>query len=191
MSYEQPSGSESGRNWTRRPDPDPQHSDAAEDIAGFMEQMKGSGTEALNTVKKEARRAATDQKEAGAKRLSAVARAIERAAGELDNEMPAAAKYARRTAAQVDDLSQSLSERSFEDIAGALARFARKQPAMVLGAGALAGFALTRLLKGAASRRDEEHRHRTSSSSGSMPRREPSEPTATHEAPALQPAGEP
>lgn len=191
MSYEQPSGSESGKNWTRRPGSDQTHSGAAEDIAGFMEQMKGSGTEALKAVGREAQQAAADQKEAGAKRLSAVARAIERAAAELDSEMPATAKYVRRTAAQVDDLSHSLSERSFDDIADAFARFARKQPAMVLGAGVLAGFALTRFLRGVASSHREEDMHPTSSSFRSKPPHEPSEPSHTHEAPTLQPAGEP
>lgn len=122
-----------------------------EDIADFAARVQSAGGEAAESLKDHARQTANEQKDAGARMVRQVARAIERAADELGESMPRTAQYVRGTAKQVGELSHSLSGRSVEDLANAFTHLARTRPGMVLGAGALAGFALTRFLKSASS----------------------------------------
>jgi hypothetical protein len=153
-----------------------------EDLSDLAGRVHAAGSDAAESFKEHARQAANEQKDAGARLVRQFARAIERAADELDDGMPRAAQYVRGTAKQVDDLSASLSGRSVEDLAHAFTKLARARPGMVLGAGAIAGFALTRFLKSAGA-------HHDAPSHGGYAR-EPSSVQSRHDGPSLQPNGD-
>jgi hypothetical protein len=139
----------SGDNGHRGNQTDSVTKKARDDMDQLVSGVKQSAREAAASVRDKAEQEANRRKDDGAERLHLVARAAERAAEELDQRMPLAAKYVRRTAKQVEDFSESLAQRSFEDIAREFSSLARARPGLVLGAGALAGFALTRFLKNA------------------------------------------
>lgn len=122
-----------------------------EDVAGFAEDLQATGAEAGENLKRRAENMAEEKKAAGGRQMKGIARAIERAGEELEGEMPGAARYVKQAAGQVESLSESLQNRSVEELASAFSNFARTRPTALLGASVLAGFALTRLIKASAS----------------------------------------
>ena len=73
------------------------------------------------------------------------------AADDLARDHPRAAGYVHQAADTIEQASAALKERSLDDLTGAVGRFARAQPAAFFAAAVLAGFALSRFVKGAAS----------------------------------------
>lgn len=134
----------------------------AEDVAGLAEDLQATGAEAGENLKRRAESMADEKKAAGGRQMKGIARAIERAGEELEGEMPAAARYVRQAAGQVESLSDTLQNRSVEELASALNNFARTQPTAFLGASVFAGFALTRLIK-ASVKQQPMHAARTGS----------------------------
>jgi hypothetical protein len=106
--------------------------------------------QAAETAKAEARRIASQQKEAGADRLGEVAGAVHGAARSLEAGMPQMATYVHAAAVRLEDAATTLRTRNVDDLMGEISRFARTQPALFFGGAMLAGFALTRFLKSTA-----------------------------------------
>jgi len=78
---------------------------------------------------------------------------LNKAAEELENSnQPMIAGYARQLAGGVQSVSTTLRARGVEDLFGMVGDFARKQPAMFIGAAALLGFAASRFLLASAKR---------------------------------------
>ena len=100
-----------------------------------------------NDLKDRALNFAETQKRTGADRLSDVAGAVERAAGEIEQESPDAARYIRQAAQGVQRFSSQMRERDIEDIAAQARDIARRQPLLVFGGAVLAGLAIARFLK--------------------------------------------
>ena len=100
-----------------------------------------------NDLKDRALNFAETQKRTGADRLSDVAGAVERAAGEIEQESPDAARYIRQAAQGVQRFSSQMRERGIEDIAAQARDIARRQPLLVFGGAVLAGLAIARFLK--------------------------------------------
>ena len=126
-----------GSKWKR------QASSAAEDARTTLDAT-------AVTVKERARRAAEEQKKAGADQIGGVARAIHGAADEVEQELPLVAGFVHDAAAKLEGAAASLRERSVDDLVRSLNNFARKQPAAFFGGAVLAGFALSRFLKSSA-----------------------------------------
>jgi hypothetical protein len=116
---------------------------ARSDIAQAAETAK-------TTAKTEARRIASQQKEAGADRLGEVAGAVHGAARSLEAGMPQVASYVHDAATRLEDAAKTLRQRDVDDIMDQIGRFARAQPVLFFGGAMLAGFALTRFLKSTA-----------------------------------------
>lgn len=129
-----------------------------QDAEQLASHAKEQASETVAAVGSMARRAAEQQKNAGADRIEGVAKAINRVAGELDKEMPGAGGYARKAAADVERFSSSLRDRSVGDLLNNINSFARSQPLAFFGASVLAGLALSRFLMSSAERRDERDR---------------------------------
>ena len=111
--------------------------DVASDVAG---KAKKSASDTAARL----RDAVEEQKAAGAERAKGIAGAINRAADELDDEIPEAAHYVRRAAEELEHLSDEVRERDAGELLRMAQDFARRQPTIVLGATALVGFAAVR-----------------------------------------------
>jgi len=136
-------GAGAGREDARRADLKRQASSLAE-----RARMRVEAT--IEPIKNKAREFAEAGKEGGADKIGGVAAAVRRAAGDLEPDLPRAAGYARQAADTLERASAALRERSLDDLAGSVGRFARSQPAAFFGAAVLAGFALSRFLKSSA-----------------------------------------
>ena len=123
---------------------------ADDDIPSISDKAKSDIAQAAETAKVEARRIASQQKEAGADRLGDVAGAVHGAARSLEAGMPQMASYVHDAAARLEDAAKTLRTRNVEDLMDDINRFARSQPALFFGGAMLAGFALTRFLKSTA-----------------------------------------
>ena len=119
----------------------------AQDISSLGRKAKSNIAEAAESAKAEARRIATEQKNAGADRLGEVAGAVHGAARTLEAGMPQTASYVHGAAAQLEDAAKMLRHRNLDDLLDGIGSFARSQPVVFFGGAMLAGFALTRFLK--------------------------------------------
>jgi len=119
----------------------------AEDLSSLGRQAKSNMAEATESAKAEARRIASQQKEAGADRLGEMAGAVHGAARTLETGMPQVASYVHGAAAQLEDAARTLRHRSVDELIDGIGSFARAQPAVFFAGAVLAGLALTRFLK--------------------------------------------
>ena len=87
----------------------------------------------------------------GAKVVSNVANSARRAADELETETPQLADLVRGMADQLQDYSRNLENQSVTDIYQTASDFTRRQPAVVFGLAALAGFFALRTFKSSSS----------------------------------------
>jgi hypothetical protein len=121
------------------------------DIPSVTDKARSDIAQAAETAKAEARRIASQQKDAGADRLGEVAGAVHGAARSLEAGMPQMASYVHDAAVRLEDAARTLRTRNVDDLVDEISRFARSQPALFFGGAMLAGFALTRFLKSTAS----------------------------------------
>jgi hypothetical protein len=103
--------------------------------------------EAVEPAKQKAKTFAEDKKTTGADKLKQVAQAIDNAAGNLEGELPTAARTIREAAAGLEQISANLKNRSVDDLTRAVSSFARSQPVAFFGGVVLAGLVLARFLK--------------------------------------------
>lgn len=135
-------------------------SDEDSALSSLASGLKETGRTAGEAVKQQARqfaagvgdelqRTGEDQKARGVEVLRSLARAIESAAGELDDS-PTLSKQIRDASAAVHGLSDNLNARSVNQLIDAAAELARVRPAIFIGGSVAAGFALARFLKSSA-----------------------------------------
>ncbi|MEO3435208.1 hypothetical protein [Inquilinus sp. CAU 1745] len=110
-------------------------------------EAKAQGGEFAQDMKHQAGDFADEQKERGARQIDNFAKAIDRAADELEHSSPYAAKYAREAAHSVDGMSRTLRDRGIGDLIGGVDNFARRQPLAFFGAAVAVGIGLSRFLK--------------------------------------------
>jgi hypothetical protein len=108
---------------------------------------KAQAEHLAQSVKAKARGFVEQQKHAGADQVDTFARAVHRAAQELESDMPKAAGYIHDAAARLDEASSRLRERSMDQLMASIGDFARAQPAAFFGGAIVAGFAISRFLK--------------------------------------------
>jgi hypothetical protein len=112
--------------------------------AGFA-QDQASGT--VSTITSQVQGALDQQIIRGAIMMTNVAQSARRAADELETDSPQVAGLVRGVADQVEQYSRSLENQSVTDLYQAASDFTRRQPAVVFGIAALAGFFALRTLK--------------------------------------------
>ncbi|MDR4307472.1 hypothetical protein IHQ68_12675 [Chelatococcus sambhunathii] len=152
----------------------------------------GGGSSSASGVGQQARQFADDVKQAaessaeagkdrGAERLKDVAATVDRVADQVAEEAPAMADWVRKAASEIDGVSRSLKDKSVGELLTMGKDFARREPAAFIAASAVAGFALSRLLKST-----------SSAASTSSPSTSPVQPSAppvpAHLAASSQPA---
>lgn len=141
-------------------------SDIGAEAQAAAQTLKREGAALLDEAKDRATHFAEEGKQAGAERAEGVARAIHRAAEELESESPALARTIHDAAGAVDGMARAIRERSFGEMLRGAEDFARRQPLVFFGAAALAGFAVTRFARASAT-----HHHAQAERHPGMPPR--------------------
>lgn len=101
------------------------------------------------TAGTKAREAATKGKDKAAETVGALAKMLEDSATTVDSKFGKQyGDYARSAATTVAGLATSLEEKDLDELAGATREFVKKSPAVAVGAAAVIGFVLARMLKG-------------------------------------------
>jgi ElaB/YqjD/DUF883 family membrane-anchored ribosome-binding protein len=96
-----------------------------------------------------------DQVGSGADVMAHFATATRKAADELDTGSPQAARFVRGVADRLEDYAGTLRNQSVDDLARAASDYTRRQPALVFGMAALAGFLVVRTFKNASARQQQ------------------------------------
>jgi hypothetical protein len=125
-----------------------------EEATRTVEEVKAEGSKVAEAAQERALGFAEEQKKAGAEQAEGLARAVHRAADELQGASPQIARYVHEAAASVDGMARALRDRSPGELMGQVEDLARRQPVAFFGAAVLAGFALARFAKSSA-----EHQH--------------------------------
>lgn len=116
------------------------------------------------------------QVETGADVVGHVASSFRAAADDLSENAPQLADFARLAAERIEDVSDAIRDQSAADLFDAASDFARRRPAIVFGATAVAGFLLYRVLSAEAPARKAAGRTggtRQRSGSGGTARKKP------------------
>jgi ElaB/YqjD/DUF883 family membrane-anchored ribosome-binding protein len=131
--------------------------EAATRLSGAAQQMGTQAKEAATSLASEANENIKDllnQKVAvGADLVGHVAQSARAAADNLKQNAPQLAGLVRGAADKMDEFSATARNQSIDDLFQTASDFARRQPAVVFGAAAAAGFLLFRTLKVAPSNR--------------------------------------
>ena len=111
--------------------------------------LKGDAASLAGEAKVKARDAATKGKDKAAKAVGNLARMLDDSAGTVDTKFGKQyGDYARSAAATVAGLATSLDKKDLDELAAATKDLVKKNPAASVGAAAVIGFVLARLLKG-------------------------------------------
>ena len=151
--------------------------DIRDEAATQADELKRAATAQMSNATEKAKSFAADKKGDAADQLEGVSSAIAKVADELgDNESTAGvAGYARELAGGIGRVSETVRDRSVDDLIGIVQDFGRRQPVAFLGAAALAGFVASRFVIASAERRadrpsEQPYRTYPSAGSGSTPR---------------------
>lgn len=114
---------------------------------------KGQVKEVAEAAKERTKLLAAEQKDAAAKQLASMARGLKQAAEGMRPESEFVGRLAERAAEQIEGLSARLQESDLSDLVEQGEAFARRNPALFIGAAAAAGFMLARFAKSSGRRR--------------------------------------
>jgi hypothetical protein len=109
--------------------------------------VKVAATDTAATMTDEVKQLLDRQVGSGAEMVGHFAGAIKRAAEELDPEAPQMARFMNSAADRIEQYADDLRDQSVDQLMRAASDFTRRQPAMVFGLAALAGFFVMRTLK--------------------------------------------
>jgi len=162
--------SESATDWTARTAREAFSS--ASSLAGeAAEKVKGAAADTAATLTGEVKQVLDRKVEGGAEMLGLMSRSATRAAEELEGQSPEMANLVRAVARRVDGFAGDLREQSVDELIRTAADFTRRQPAVVFGLAALAGFFALRTLKSSPSISAPSIQPSQSASSGAGSRR--------------------
>lgn len=117
-----------------------------------LARVKEEATKLRGQATDRARSAAEQGKTRATETISGLSRAVHDAAGSLEQQVnPQVAQYAHRAADALDSLSESLRNKSVDELVDDARNFARRSPAVAIGAAVAVGFALARFLKATSS----------------------------------------
>jgi ElaB/YqjD/DUF883 family membrane-anchored ribosome-binding protein len=119
----------------------------------------------------------------GAELIGHVASSTRCAADDLDPKAPQISGLLRNASDRLEDFSQTIRDKSVDELIDTATNYARRQPAILFGAAAVVGFALFRLLKAT----PIEERAPRSESTGFHP--DHADGSIHHEAPSITPYG--
>jgi hypothetical protein len=105
------------------------------------------GSEAASTISGQVKSLLDDKVNDGADMVGHVARSAHTAAEELDKNAPQLAELVRGVADRMDSYARDLRDQSLDQLVSAASNYTRRQPAIVFGLAALAGFFALRTIK--------------------------------------------
>jgi hypothetical protein len=124
----------------------------SEKLSRARERAKEEAVRLRGQATDRARSAAETGKTRATETIDGFARAVHEAAGNLEQQVnPQIAQYAHRAADALDSLSDSLRNKSVDELIDNARDFARRSPAVAIGAAVAVGFALSRFLKATSS----------------------------------------
>lgn len=148
-----------------------ERTDAAPNPRAGAESIKNAASEAFGKAADAARQAGSKAKSAASETASTVseqakvlldrqigsnmraagqfAGAVKIAAQDIEGQSPLLAGLVRNVATKVEDYAEDMQDETVEQLTRSASDFTRRQPALVFGLAALAGFALFRALKSA------------------------------------------
>ncbi|MGD9510892.1 MAG: hypothetical protein AB7I59_16085 [Geminicoccaceae bacterium] len=127
--------------------------------AGHALRQQASGL--AGTIRQGMSEQAARQKNGIADRLGAVAERAQRTAGDLRQDEPWLGNLLERGADELAGMAEELRRQDVADLMGSVEVFARRQPALFMGASVALGFALTRVVGAGSSGGDyREERYR-------------------------------
>ena len=124
-------------------------SDSSSIVTQASEKARQLASDATETVTQQAKRLLDGQMGAGADLIATLAGATRSASKDLERDAPQIAKLVQSVADRADAYSGELRGQSVEDVVRAASQFTRRQPALVFGLAALAGFFTWRVVKAA------------------------------------------
>jgi ElaB/YqjD/DUF883 family membrane-anchored ribosome-binding protein len=114
-------------------------------------QAKEAATSLASEANQKVKGLMNEQVGAGADLVGHVAASVRQAADSLDRNVPQLAGFVRDAADRIEDFSSDIRDKSVDELYRLASDFARRQPAVVFGTAAAAGFLVFRLLKGSTS----------------------------------------
>jgi ElaB/YqjD/DUF883 family membrane-anchored ribosome-binding protein len=115
----------------------------------------------IDRVRDRASSQISDQKDRATDSLTRLAQAVRQSTQSLrDNQQGAVAQYVDRAADRIEQFSTTLRERDLNDLMRDAERFARRQPAVFIGAAFAAGVLAARFLKSSSERDDYRNDYR-------------------------------
>jgi hypothetical protein len=104
-------------------------------------------------LKEDSRRTLEQRKRSAADRVDGIAQALERTRTQfIENDEPTLAELVNRLSGTVGNLATRLREGTLDELVDDTRSFARRNPALFIAAGVVAGFALSRFVKASAQR---------------------------------------
>lgn len=114
--------------------------------------LKSEATTLANQATARARDAASKGKDKAAEAVGNLAKMLEDSAGTVDTKFGKQyGDYARSAATTVAGLASSLDKKDLDELAASTRDFVKKSPAVAVGAAAVLGFVLARMMKGGSS----------------------------------------
>jgi ElaB/YqjD/DUF883 family membrane-anchored ribosome-binding protein len=111
--------------------------------------LKDEATTLANQASTKARDAAAKGKDKAAEAVGSLAKMLEDSAGTVDSKFGKQyGDYARSAASTVAGLASTLDQKDLDELAASTRDFVKKSPAVAVGAAAVIGFVLARMLKG-------------------------------------------
>jgi len=119
----------------------------SQEASATAETLKREGAAAVDAARGRAEDLAQQGVRTGAEQADGIARAVHRAADELEQQSPALARTIHEAAGALDGMARQLRDRSPGELLRGAEDFARRQPLAFFGIAALAGFAVARFAK--------------------------------------------
>ena len=115
----------------------------------------------MNRVKESAAAQLSSQKERATEGLGSIATAVRQSSEPLrNNKQDMIAEYVEKAADQLEQFSTRLRERDVNDLVNDAQQFARRRPALFVGAAFVAGVAAARFLKSSSENRQSDRMQR-------------------------------
>lgn len=120
---------------------------------GATNRLKSQADELIQAAKQRAKDVASEQKDAAAAQLGCISRGLRDAAQAMRGDSELAGRYAGRAADGLERISQDLSGADFDELVMRTESYARRNPAVFMGAAVATGFLFARFLKSSGGRR--------------------------------------
>ena len=133
-----------GQARKQRSDAVSQVSDAAQSATSTA---KKAASEAASTITDQVKELLDSQLASGVEMVGHLGRSAQRAADDLNRNAPQLAGVVRGVAHRIEGYADDLREQSVDELVRSASNFTRRQPALVFGLAALAGFFAFRTIK--------------------------------------------